>query len=220
MCPKRPRRPLPKLWSKSTGISQQRLLLWKALIMRANQILLAATVVGTIGTLSAAVAEEGTVAQPRAATPVELPIEGELPRASATEWLNSPPLTAAEGRGKVALVDSWTYSCINWRRSLPYVRAWAALDFRQSPCSTTRKEGSRSDDRGAIGRAGQQGPSTGVAGDDCGAKPMIIDKPNACRRKAARGWASFLVVETIRNATARCERPRDRRPPTVQVACR
>ncbi len=45
--------------------------------------------------------------------------------ASATTWLNSQPLTASELRGKVVLVDFWTYSCINWRRQLPYVRAWA-----------------------------------------------------------------------------------------------
>jgi thiol-disulfide isomerase/thioredoxin len=44
---------------------------------------------------------------------------------SATEWLNSPPLTAAGLRGKVVLIDFWTYTCINWLRSLPYVRAWA-----------------------------------------------------------------------------------------------
>jgi len=43
----------------------------------------------------------------------------------ATTWLNSQPLTAAELQGKVVLVDFWTYSCINWRRQLPYVRAWA-----------------------------------------------------------------------------------------------
>ena len=43
----------------------------------------------------------------------------------ATTWLNSQPLTAAELEGKVVLVDFWTYSCINWRRQLPYVRAWA-----------------------------------------------------------------------------------------------
>jgi len=55
-----------------------------------------------------------------------LPIEGELPSLDrATEWLNSGPLTAAGLRGKVVLVDFWTYSCINWLRSLPYVRAWA-----------------------------------------------------------------------------------------------
>ncbi len=43
----------------------------------------------------------------------------------ATEWLNSPPLTAASLAGKVVLVDFWTYTCINWLRTLPYVRAWA-----------------------------------------------------------------------------------------------
>jgi hypothetical protein len=44
---------------------------------------------------------------------------------SATGWLNSPPLTAAGLRGSVVLVDFWTYTCINWLRTLPYVRAWA-----------------------------------------------------------------------------------------------
>ena len=43
----------------------------------------------------------------------------------AVEWLNSKPLTVAELRGKVVLVDFWTYSCINWQRTLPHVRAWA-----------------------------------------------------------------------------------------------
>jgi thiol-disulfide isomerase/thioredoxin len=44
---------------------------------------------------------------------------------SATGWLNSPPLTVAGLRGTVVLIDFWTYSCINWLRSVPYVRAWA-----------------------------------------------------------------------------------------------
>lgn len=57
---------------------------------------------------------------------VPLPIEGELPSlGSATTWLNSPPLTAAGLRGNVVLIDFWTYTCINWLRTLPYVRAWA-----------------------------------------------------------------------------------------------
>jgi thiol-disulfide isomerase/thioredoxin len=56
----------------------------------------------------------------------QLPVEGELPSlGSANEWLNSEPLTAAGLRGRVVLVDFWTYSCINWLRSLPSVRAWA-----------------------------------------------------------------------------------------------
>jgi thiol-disulfide isomerase/thioredoxin len=57
---------------------------------------------------------------------VQLPIEGELPSlGGATAWLNSPPLSAADLRGKVVLIDFWTYTCINWLRTLPYVRAWA-----------------------------------------------------------------------------------------------
>ncbi len=43
---------------------------------------------------------------------------------SAPVWLNSEPLTAAELRGRVVVVDVWTYSCVNWLRTLPYVRAW------------------------------------------------------------------------------------------------
>ena len=55
-----------------------------------------------------------------------LPVEGHLPGFDgATGWLNSPPLTAADLRGMVVLVDFWTYTCINWLRTLPYVRAWA-----------------------------------------------------------------------------------------------
>ena len=43
----------------------------------------------------------------------------------ASEWLNSPRLTPDSLAGKVVLVDFWTYTCINWLRTLPYVRAWA-----------------------------------------------------------------------------------------------
>jgi thiol-disulfide isomerase/thioredoxin len=52
--------------------------------------------------------------------------QGALPSlGGATGWLNSPPLTTADLRGKVVLVDFWTYTCINWLRTLGYVRAWA-----------------------------------------------------------------------------------------------
>jgi thiol-disulfide isomerase/thioredoxin len=55
-----------------------------------------------------------------------LPSEGHLPGFDgASGWLNSPPLTSAELGGKVVLVDFWTYTCINWLRTLGYVRAWA-----------------------------------------------------------------------------------------------
>jgi thiol-disulfide isomerase/thioredoxin len=55
-----------------------------------------------------------------------LPVEGRLPPLDrAAGWVNSQPLTPADLRGKVVLVDFWTYTCINWLRQLPYVRAWA-----------------------------------------------------------------------------------------------
>src|ERR1700758_1947580 len=68
----------------------------------------------------------------------DLPVERELPSlagatgwvnsralAGAPGWLNSGPLTVEDVRGKVVLVDFWTYTCINWLRTLGYVRAWA-----------------------------------------------------------------------------------------------
>jgi len=76
---------------------------WKTLLTRANQLVRSAT-------------------HPAA----ELPVEGHLPGFDgATGWLNSEPLTAADLRGRVVLVQFWTYTCINWLRTLPYVRAWA-----------------------------------------------------------------------------------------------
>jgi thiol-disulfide isomerase/thioredoxin len=77
---------------------------WKTLVRRANQLFRATTHPGV----------------------VQLPVEGELPSlGGAAGWLNSPPLTAAELRGRVVLVQFWTFTCINWLRTLPYVRAWA-----------------------------------------------------------------------------------------------
>ncbi len=59
-------------------------------------------------------------------TRLDLPIEGHLPSLDgATEWINSTPLTPSDLRGKVALFDFCTYTCINWIRTLPYIRAWA-----------------------------------------------------------------------------------------------
>jgi len=55
-----------------------------------------------------------------------LPVEGQLPTLDgAVQWLNSQPLDAQALKGKVVLVDFWTYSCINCLRTLPYVKAWA-----------------------------------------------------------------------------------------------
>ena len=59
-------------------------------------------------------------ASERTSAPRELAALG-----GAAEWLNSPRLTPSSLAGKVVLVDFWTYTCINWLRTLPYVRAWA-----------------------------------------------------------------------------------------------
>jgi len=68
--------------------------------------------------LIAAIAAIGAVTRPFG--------KREMPSLSgATAWLNTQPLTAADLKGKVVLVEFWTYTCINWRRTLPYVRAWA-----------------------------------------------------------------------------------------------
>ena len=54
-----------------------------------------------------------------------LPVEGELPPLDGIgPWINSPPLTREQLKGKVVLIDFWTYSCINCLRSIPHVRAW------------------------------------------------------------------------------------------------
>ena len=57
---------------------------------------------------------------------LELPVEGTFPSlGGAVTWFNSKPLTPDELRGKVVLVEFWTYTCVNWLRTLPYERAWA-----------------------------------------------------------------------------------------------
>ncbi|KIG09917.1 cytochrome c biogenesis protein DipZ [Caballeronia concitans] len=64
----------------------------------------------------------------RASTPMPppLPVEGTLPALDgATQWLNSPPLSRDALRGKVVVVNFWTYSCINCLRTLPYLKTWA-----------------------------------------------------------------------------------------------
>ncbi len=91
--------------------------------MKTSQLLLAAILASAIVVVSE------TFPQDKSATPrpaLDSSREGPFPSlGGATEWLNSPPLTAAALRGKVVLIDFGTYTCINWIRTLPHVRAWA-----------------------------------------------------------------------------------------------
>jgi thiol-disulfide isomerase/thioredoxin len=97
--------------------------------MTANPILLTAISTGVLGSLIATLvavdADKRMVRQmPAEAAPSS--VGGGLSSLDgATEWLNSRPLTAADLRGKVVLVHFWNYTCINWVRQAPYVRAWA-----------------------------------------------------------------------------------------------
>ncbi|MBV8146261.1 MAG: thioredoxin family protein [Gammaproteobacteria bacterium] len=95
--------------------------------MHARQVLIAGVAASTLLLLGTfAVKRVKGEAQPMRATSAHLKVEGELPPLEgAISWINSPPLMAAGLRGKVVLVDFWTYTCINWRRTLPYIQAWA-----------------------------------------------------------------------------------------------
>jgi thiol-disulfide isomerase/thioredoxin len=105
--------------------------------MKTNRLLVAAVLAAAIGAPIAGFVEEMSVPQPMTSTGVRVPFLHGFPTAPipnqleltslerANEWLNSPPLTAPALRGKVVLIDFWTYTCINWLRTLPYVRAWA-----------------------------------------------------------------------------------------------
>jgi thiol-disulfide isomerase/thioredoxin len=77
--------------------------------------------------LANATAEDKTMAQKILTATLRPAEEGEMPSfGGATAWLNTQPISATDLRGKVVLVQFWTYTCINWLRTLPYIRAWAA----------------------------------------------------------------------------------------------
>ena len=91
--------------------------------MKALPLLLAAVLAGATVAAIDTLAKDRTVRSPSAGQAAGTGELGSL--GTATEWLNSPPLTEAGLRGKVVLVEFWTYTCINWLRLQPYVRAWA-----------------------------------------------------------------------------------------------
>jgi thiol-disulfide isomerase/thioredoxin len=105
--------------------------------MTSKKVALGVLALIAIGVLIVSVPEYEAVPQPSpggvrlpgvhgSANAAAAPMKSDFPPLTgATGWLNSAPLTPADLRGKVVLVDFWTYTCINWLRTLPYIRAWA-----------------------------------------------------------------------------------------------
>jgi thiol-disulfide isomerase/thioredoxin len=93
--------------------------------MKAVQLLVAIVLAIAIGAGIVAFVENRREVDMRHSA-LQLHSEGTFPSLSgATHWLNSAPLTPESLRGKVVLVNFWTYTCINWLRTLPYIHAWA-----------------------------------------------------------------------------------------------
>jgi thiol-disulfide isomerase/thioredoxin len=105
--------------------------------MKTNKLLVGAVVAAAIGAPIAGFVGSREMTEPNTSTGIQVPFLHGYPHPQsasrselgalehANEWLNSPPLTASTLRGKVVLIDFWTYTCINWLRTVPYVRAWA-----------------------------------------------------------------------------------------------
>jgi thiol-disulfide isomerase/thioredoxin len=112
--------------SESINDDRRRFLGTAAVTMRPGRLLLATILAGGTSAPIATSAQDRNMLHQMTSVAARLPVKGEMPSlGSATGWLNSQPLTAADLRGKVVLVEFWTYSCINWLRTMPYVRAWA-----------------------------------------------------------------------------------------------
>jgi thiol-disulfide isomerase/thioredoxin len=104
----------------------RRMFFGTAAVATAVALVLGAMLAGGAAAGGDAVALDDNRRHPMTRLAARNPVEGELRSlGGATTWLNSPPLTAENLRGKVVAIDFWTYSCINWMRALPYTRAWA-----------------------------------------------------------------------------------------------
>src|SRR4051812_25560508 len=108
---------------------------------------------------------------------------------SASVWLNTEPLTAEMLRGRVVLVDVWTYSCVNWLRTLPYVRAWheryrdRGLVVIGAHCPEFGFEHDLDNVRQAIGELGVE-------------YPVVIDNDfGIWQAFANRGWPAVHLVD-------------------------
>ena len=104
-------------------------------------------------------------------------------------WLNSEPLTTAELRGHVVAVEFWTYSCVNWLRTLPYVRAWAErYAIAGSWCSAPMRQSSASSTTSVTCAA--------PPGNSASPYPVVIDNEFAIWRAFGNHyWPALYVVD-------------------------
>ena len=119
-----------------------------------------------------------------------LPVEGVMPPlATGGLWLNSASLTRETLRGKVVLVDFWTYSCINCQRTLPYVREWHAKyhDRGLVVIGVHTPEFAYEKDAGAVRRAVEK---LGVS------YPVVLDNDYAnWRAYRNQYWPAFYFID-------------------------
>ena len=98
--------------------------------MRTGKSVLAVFLAAAAGVAGASMAGDSEPLNPKTLAEAALPVtriseKSKLASlAQPDTWINSLPLTASHLRGKVVVVDFWTYTCINWRRTLPYLQAW------------------------------------------------------------------------------------------------
>jgi thiol-disulfide isomerase/thioredoxin len=107
--------------------------------------------------------------------------------ARATEWINAPRATAADLLGKVVLVDFWTYTCINWLRTMPYIRSWIRKYPQVAVIGVHTPEFSFEHDVGNVRRAVQQLQIE---------HPIVIDNDNAIWRAFKNQyWPALYVLD-------------------------
>ena len=124
---------------------------------------------------------------------VALPVEGRLPSfEGATGWLNSDPLTPEGLRGRVVLVDFWTYTCVNWLRTLPYLQAWAAK-YRDDGLTVIGVHTPEFDFEGNIDNVIAQSRRLGVE------YPIAVDSQYAVWRAFANHfWPALYIADAGR----------------------
>ena len=138
-----------------------------------------------------------------------LPVEGQLPPLDGlVPWLNTPPLSLEQLRGKVVVIDFWTYSCINCIRSIPFVKAWwrsiATTAWSSSAFTrpSSRSSASRPTSRAQSRTSASPTRSRSTMATSCGARSRTITGPrttSSMRRAASATTISAKAMSPCRS---------------------